>query len=281
MSVQVVSNLKAIPAKVGLNESSLNNQLNNQLNNAINVEPDIKSFEEQKKASTKVKAGVLLTTLASVGIATAIALKLKGKLVNPFKTPIKKWGLFSVEYKENDIPMLVAGLGASSIAGGLVGGAIFDKKENMKAKYREAIIQSIGNIATPLVCVAGGMKLFKKYLNSGIVKTFALKGKFTKEVPAIFASAAFLGTGIIAGNQIGNFINKHIFKVDDKRKLKLTDMSPHIDDICLALSIVAANSSKIISRIIPAALLVSGFSTGIAQENSKNLHTQDNKKPVN
>lgn len=265
MSLQINSNLNNAQFRMVPNQSS----------NGTSNGSAFKVYDEQKKVSKKVVAGVFLTTLVSVGAATAIALKLKGKLTNPFKTPIKQWGLFSVKYEENDITWLVAGVGASSITGGLIGGAIFDKKENLKAKYREAVIQAIGNITTPLVCVAGGLKLFEKHLQPKILETLTkhnFTGKIAKGMPKAIAAAICLVTGIISGNKIGNLINKTVFKVDDERKLKLTDMSPHIDDVCLSLSIIAAESSKVISRIIPAALIISGFSTGIVQENPKRLY---------
>lgn len=236
----------------------------------------VKVYDEQKKAPTKVKLGVFLTTLASVGAATAIALKLKGKLTNPFKTPIKQWGLFNVKYEEKDLTGLVCGVGAASIGGGLLGGAIFDKKGNMKAKYREAVIQAIGNIGTPLLCVAGGMHLFEKHALPKIIEKFALKTDKAKGAPKLIASAVFLLTGIIAGNKVGNYINKKAFRVDDQRKLKLSDMSPHIDDTCLAISIAAPENAigYVIKRFIPAALMVAGFSTGIAQECPHHHHIE-------
>lgn len=271
MSLQVVSNLNTKP----------NNMIPVNPANPVSNGSAFKVYDEQQKASNKVKVGVFLTTLASVGVATAIALKLKGKLTNPFKTPIKQWGLFSVEYTDKDLPKLVVGVGGSSIAGGLIGGAIFDKKENMKAKYREAVIQAIGNIATPLACVAGGLALFKKHLEPKILNKLAENGhtgKIAKGMPNAIASGIFLIAGIISGNKIGNYINKTFFKVDDKRKLKLTDMSPHIDDVCLSLSVTLGDKVAFISRLIPAALMVAGFSTGIAQEHPKKLEMKQPKQ---
>lgn len=41
---------------------------------------------------------------------------------------------------------LVSRLAICSVGGGLLGGVIFDKKENIPAKIRESIIQLVGNI---------------------------------------------------------------------------------------------------------------------------------------
>lgn len=240
--------------------------------------------KEPEKRSTKLKVGVLLTTLAGVAVAHAAILKTKGYSLNPskiFKTPIKEWGIFGAKYegeefanlkiksikdflKKYPVESLVVGTALGSVGGGLLGGKLFDKKENMKAKYRESIIQLVGNVATPLACVALGGRLFKDKLSPKIIEKFKIKNKTVKMIPEMFASAGCLLVGILLGNKIANKINQNIFNVNDKRKIKLSDMSPHIDDVCLAASLIAPETS--ISRFIPAALTIAGFSTGIAQE---------------
>lgn len=230
-------------------------------------------YDVQEKAPTRVKVGVFFTTLAGVLAAMAITLKGKGYSLKPmefFK------GLTHVKYEEGEVEKLVMKLAVGSVGGGLIGGAIFDKKENRKAKYREAIIQLVGNIGTPLACVAGGMRLFKKFepkIHSAMEKLPEsmkfLKSEKGKGIPSVIASACCLITGIFAGNKIGNTINKVVFKCDEKRTLKITDMSPHIDDLGIATSFVVPPESAIghiITRIIPAALMIAGFSTGVAQE---------------
>lgn len=229
------------------------------------------------KTPTKVKVGATLTTLAGVGAAMAITLKGKRHSLDikrMFKTNPKNWAIFKVKYnsEKKEVEKLVVGLAVSSVAGGLIGGAIFDKKENMNAKYREGIIQLVGNIFTPLLCVAGGMRMFNKYEPKILGSMKFLKGK-TKALPVLAASATCLVLGIFMGNKVGNTINEKAFNVKDNRKIKLADMSPHIDDLCLAISLVAANSKAgpIVSRLIPLALLVAGISTGIAQERPERL----------
>lgn len=234
------------------------------------VSRGIPNFVGQKndEPSTKVKLGVMATTL--IGIASVMALVFKCKKI-PFNTPSKFLkGLTTITYDEskNEVAKLVGALGVGSIGAGLIGGAIFDKKENMKAKFRESIIQGVGNVGTPLVFVLAGVKMFEKHLEPKIIEKLKLRSNCAKGVPGVIASAACLLTGISAGNKIGNFINEKIFKIHHKRKLKASDMSPHIDDACLAISLIAPKSAigSVVTRFIPAALIVAGFQTGIAQE---------------
>lgn len=273
MSLQVIPNSNIVPPKAVINQSS----------NGVSNGSAFKVYDKQKEASAKVKIGVALTTVAGVATAMAIALKgVKGRSSNFFKS------LFFAKYTEEELPKFVTKLAVGSVGGGLIGGAIFDKKENMNAKYREAIIQMIGNIFTPLLCVAGGMKLFENFALPKIMEKFALK---TDGIPKLIASAACLLTGIVSGNKIGNFINKKAFRVDDERKLKLSDMSPHIDDTCLALALVAPKNNNVvgkvsminvigdaITRFIPVALTLSGFSTGVAQECSHHINNDKTNK---
>lgn len=262
------------------------------------VQTDSKSAQgskHQKKekhkeipAPTKVKVGVLLTTLASVGTTLAFILKKRGYGYNPlkaFKTPIKDWSIFKAIYKdgnnpkdENAIELMVIKLAFASVFGGLAGGAIFDKKENFKAKVRESIIQLVGNIFTPLACVSLGMKGFKLIEDKLVAKLPTHSNpkiaKIIKGTPGVIASGICLLSGIILGNKVGNLINEKVFKVKDNRKLKLADMSPHIDDLCLAVSLVAAENHAI-TRVIPAALMVAGYSTGVMQERPERLAHPD------
>jgi hypothetical protein len=263
-----------------INSSNINQSIGLKQASSINFkcESILNEQKQPEKASRKLKTGVFFTTLGGVATALAIMLKRKGYSLNPskiLKTPLKKWGIFGAEYAEKELPTFVGALAVGSVGGGLVGGALFDKKENMKAKYRESVIQLVGNVFTPLACVWYGMKGFEK-VKPKIEKYIpdvknALLNKVFKGTPSVIATGLCLFAGILLGNKVGNSINKHVFKCDDKRKIKASDMSPHIDDLCLSLSIVAATSriGSYVKRIIPVALMVAGFSTGIAQEKPK------------
>lgn len=236
-----------------------------------------KVYDEHKKAPMKVKLGVSLTTLA--GVATAMFITFKSKKLQ-LKNIKDYWhNLTHIKYdkEKQEVEWLVGRLAIGSVGGGLLGGILFDKKENMKAKFRESIIQLIGNIATPLLCVSLGSRGFEKYLNPKIINKFNLTGKISKEIPKILASTGFLVSAIFLGNKVGNFINRKLFRDNDNRKLKLSDMSPHIDDACLALSLVASDSSSVISRFIPAALMIAGYSTGVAQEHHNKINSKETK----
>ncbi|MFA7658216.1 MAG: hypothetical protein WCY19_02150 [Candidatus Gastranaerophilaceae bacterium] len=235
-----------------------------------NVQPPFRHYVERKNVSNKVKIGVFFTTLAGVAAAMAVTFKSKGIKANNLKDFLK--GLTKITYdpKKFEVEKLVGRLAVGSVGGGLIGGAIFDKKENMKAKYRESIIQLIGNIGTPLLCVSAGCHLFEAHFEQKVIKALNL-GEKAGKIPKIVVSAGLLIAAIFAGNKIGNVINEKVFKVNDNRKLKISDMSPHIDDACLALSLVASESSQVVSRIIPAALMVAGISTGVAKERPERL----------
>lgn len=293
MSLQITPKSNIFPS-VGLKQVSSPN---------FQGESPAVAQNEPEKRSTKLKVGVMLTTLAGVSTALALILKAKGYSLNPskiFKTPIKKWGIFGAEYdgkpyeklkvkstkdflKKYPVESLVVSTALGSVTGGLIGGKIFDKKENMKAKYRESIIQLVGNVATPLICVGVGIRQFNK-IKPKILKYIpdiknAKLDKIVKGIPGVLATTICLVTGILLGNKVGNTINKHVFKCDDNRKLKVADMSPHIDDLCLSLSLVAANSpiGGYVTRVIPAALTIAGFSTGIAQEKPLYIPNQSEK----
>lgn len=248
------------------------NKSNGQASKSQNVKGlNTTNYSGENKVDKKVKHGVLFSTLVGVGFAMYLTFRSKKMhLDSPIDDYVKNLTHIVYDEKKFEVEKLVTRLGIGSVTGGLVGGLVMDKKENRKAKYRESIIQLVGNIFTPLICVSAGSRNFTKYVEPKIVKMCNLKGK-ASYIPRIIVSGLLLLGAIFAGNKVGNVINQKIFKVDDERKLKLTDMSPHIDDACLALSLVASNSSKVICRFIPAALSIAGYSVGTAQESSKNI----------
>lgn len=247
------------------------------------ADPEFKHLHGYNKASDKVKAGVFLTTLTGVAIGTAAMFKYK-------KMPLKNLkdffnGLVHVKYvkEKYEIEKLVGVLAVGSVGGGLIGGAIFDKKENMKAKYRESVIQLVGNIFTPLLCVSSINRLYDAKLNSKVLNSMKfLKTKKQQSIPGVIVSIGCLIGAIFAGNKVGNLINEKAFNVKDNRKLKLSDMAPHIDDACLVASLVASPDSEYgayLARIIPAALMIAGLSVGTAQEKPERLNPNPIQQP--
>lgn len=254
---------------------------NHNSDNNVAQKPQFESLKDIKCASTETKIGVFVTTLAGVGAALALIMKkqnLPVDFVSMFKKPFKESSLAKVSYKEVEILTLAA----SSVAGGLLGGAIFDKKENLRAKFRESVIQMVGNIMVPLSFVAAGSRIFKKYEKpiENFIKAETIQNKFLKEVakhgPGLAVTGVGLMSGIFVGNKVGNWINEKLFKINDNRKVKATDCSAHLDDIGLAASLAAGKNIEeniighTISRFIPAAMMVAGLSVGLEQEKDVN-----------
>lgn len=227
----------------------------------------------QEQASTKVKAGVLLTTLTSIAMAMAFVFKHKGE---PFNSPLKFFKTLThikYEKEKHEVEKLVATLGLASIAGGVLGGLIFDKKENYQAKYRESLMQ-LCNVFTPLGFVAGAIHLFEKAQKK--YPSILVKDTPKTKTLEILLTGICLTGGILAGNKIGNVLNKSIFGEKDKRKIKMCDMSPHIDDLCLAASLMTKDV-PFVPRLIPAALIITGYAAGISQETNKNKEIERQK----
>lgn len=199
-----------------------------------------------------------------------------------------------LEFEEPEILTMAGG----SVIGGLAGGAIFDDKKHFKAKARESVNQMLGNIIVPVMCVGGMSRVYDKFRDNilGIVpqfkyskdnillKKFSSKmqpqtlekmdnilkntvkytNKFLKILPPSAMTAAALGVGIIAGNKVSNFINEKVFHKKVERKIQGTDFAPHVDDLSMAITLMADKSavSSVISRTIPAFLCVPGIEVG-------------------
>lgn len=243
---------------------------------------------KQPEASKYVKRGVLMTTIMGVTAATFLCMKRHKFDIGTTKGLIN--GLKNLEYEKEVVPMIAAG----SIAGGLLGGAIFDEKKNMKAKFREAGIQMLANVLIPLACVDKGSKLFKTFVKKPAMHKLNLtdtgiraskKGRVIAGLFDIAALVTSLGAAIGVGNKVSNLINEKIYNIRDDRNVKVADLSGHVDDTCLALtasfdktSPIAGVSSKV-SRIIPLALLVCGYSSGVMQEWPDDLKAQRKVNP--
>lgn len=238
----------------------------------------LRVYDLQEKATTGVKVASFVGALGGITAAMYLVFK-KGKNLEGIKEMkgVKDFwhNLTHVKYIDKDknrkdtyvIEKLIGALTAGSVGGGLLAGGLADKKENFGAKVREAVIQVVGNIATPLVFVVGGLRLFEKFSENKVVSAMKLSDK-TKGIPKVVVSLICLAAGLFAGNKVGNSVNHHVFHNEETRKIKLSDLSPQIDDGCVAASIVASSGKigECVSRIIPIAMLVPGFSTGVAQK---------------
>lgn len=269
----------------------------------MSISPVISFKGSENTAPKRVKRGVLLTSALGTAAAFGLIARKQGFLIKNLKnSKVKDWALFkitpkSLKIEEKEILALAGG----SVLGGLAGGAIFDKKENFKAKLKESLNQILGNVAVPVAFVGGASRLYRKYepdilskvpqisrtskfirklfvkalekTQKGrrvklLNKSIKLINRALKAIPPITVTGIALAAGIIAGNRVSNFINEKIYKQKVDRNIKATDFAPHVDDLCLAITLMAPGTSvgEVIARTIPAFLTVPGYQTGIAQE---------------
>lgn len=215
----------------------------------------------QKKLTKNQRLGIQVTT--ALGVIGSIALlaktsktKYSFNLSKILSTPFKDTFLGKEEYTVGKILTI----GAGSCLGGLAGGMIFDTdKNNRQSKLREALIQYT-NISVPIGTVA----LMSKYGGKLSKKVGGKGGKLIEFLSPVIGLAG----GILAGNKFANKLNNMIFDKKEHRPVELLDMSPHLDDICMASQYIAKDNilTKCASRFIPLTLLVAGNEIGRKQE---------------
>lgn len=243
------------------------------------------SLNESKKDERNVRLGVFASTLAGVGIALAIISKKQGFTLNPkkiFTQSPKDWAIFKIvsakDKTRKDLKLHEAeiiSIGAGSVLGGLAGGFLFDDKKNRKAKLKESVNQMLGDIMIPLAFVAAPTRAYKAFESLATKATkhaklqdmakYVVNHKFLKNTIQVLVSGISLGVGIIAGNRFSNFINEKVYGEKVERKIKATDFAPHLDDVCLAVTLMAGERSvlgSVISKFVPAALSVAGNVVG-------------------
>lgn len=273
---------------------------------AVNFEHLPASPKKQNKECSTT--GVFLTTILGVGTALALIAKKQGFSLKPKdikNSKIKDWALFKIYNKKHpDAKVLeieepeILTMAAGSVAGGLLGGALFDEKKHFKSKAREAVNQMLGNVIIPVAFVGGASRIYDKYKgkilgivpqikyskDNFVIKKLAAKmkpdnlqkadkflagavkytNKFLKVIPPSGITAVALGAGILTGNRVSNFINEKVFNKKVERKIQGTDFAPHVDDLSMAISLMADKSAltSVISRTIPAFLCVPGMEVG-------------------
>lgn len=218
------------------------------------------SVQEQPKLTKNEKLGIRFSTAAGILASLAILAKTSKtpyslKISKMVSTPFKDTFLGKVDYNVKN----VLAVGAGSCLGGLLGGVLFDKnKNNRQAKLREALVQYT-NIAMPIATVHYMSKL-GEFCSNKMPKG----GKFLNAIAPIIG----LGVGIVAGNRLANKLNQLIFHKKDNRPVELTDMSAHLDDICMTSQYIVKDNilTKSASRFIPLALMVAGCEIGKKQE---------------
>ncbi|MBR1616793.1 hypothetical protein IJ670_01435 [bacterium] len=202
-------------------------------------------------------AGSALGIGASVGMIYSIAKK---------SNPNLKFS--DLKYDE----LGIVGLGAGSIAGGLLGGLIADEnKENTNPKIREGLQQLFGSLMCPMALVA----VFTRALDKSGFKMPDFKAlpkglnNMIAALPRVGVIFGSLVLGMNVGNKIMNKVNNFIFKENKERKVELSDYFVHTDDACVAASLVlkdVESVSSVTNKIMPLAFLLSGIKTGTAQK---------------
>lgn len=238
--------------------------------------------EASKPLTRKQKAIILASSAAGMAPVLMGLAKHKGFSLNPvkiLKTPVKEWALFKYAPKEKAIqfeaPQILA-TAAGSVAGGFAGGCLVDR-QNIKAKKREVLSQLLGNVSVPVGCVAAGAAIYEKYADKiegampqfkSTKKAAQVFNKVLQKVPNAATTLGLLGAGIYLGNKVSNFINEKLYHKKVERNIRPSDFAPHVDDLCMATSMMNKESSfgSKLGRIIPLALLVPGYETGTAQE---------------
>lgn len=268
--------------------SVLNSNLMFNANNRSNASKKIvhknENSSNEDNISKSLKTGVLLSTMAGVGITSALIAKKQGFSLNPkviFSQSPKDWAMFKIFSKkkpdaklmEIEEPQILA-LATGSAIGGLAGGAVFDDKKHFKSKVRETVNQLLGNVLVPVLCVSGVSHLYDKNKSKILSKVPQISGSHGKEVkyfnlflkalPSAAMTVAGLGVGIIGGNKLSNFINEKIYHKHVDRKIKKTDFAPHVDDLSMAITLMADKSplSTAITRTVPGFLCVPGYQIG-------------------
>lgn len=234
-----------------------------------------------------LKAKVAATTALAVGCTYACIAKKQGfslSLKKMKEAPIKDWAIFRLYDKNNPTrkELKVEGkeiitLATASVAGGLAGGLIFDDKKYIKSKFRESVNQLLGNVLVPIGCVWGISELYKKHkakimdlvpqINETGKKSHIFN-KALKCIPGSVATLTALGIGILAGNRVSNYLNEKVFHKKVERNIKPSDFAPHVDDIGIAVSLMAEKSkpASFIQRSIPLFLCVPGYEVGTHRE---------------
>jgi len=228
-----------------------------------------------KSSKRKILATAALGTATAFGV---ISHKQGFRISKLAKSPVKDWALFKIKDKSLKIEEFeVLGLAGGSVAGGLVGGALFDKKENFNAKTQEALSQILGNVSVPIACVSAVSRLYKANKEAILKRVPQIKGedkgfvkyfnRTMKAIPPVGLTGVALGVGIIGGNKVCNFINEKLSGKKVERGIKGTDFAPHVDDLCLAITLMSPGTvvGDAISKTVPFFLTVPGYQTGIAQ----------------
>ncbi len=207
---------------------------------------------KKAKATNNVKAAAITGSVAT----TMLYLVAMAKLAK--NGQIKISDIFNVRFKNM---YKVMGLATSSVIGGLTGGILADKKENIKPKLKESVHQFLGNIVFPITIVGLAGEAIEKR-NFSKVKEISLSA---------LAAVAGVGAGVTGGNWVASKVNEAIFKEDDTRKVTLKDFGIHVDDLLTvaALTPIGNSIESFTSKALPAIFLICGYEAGTKVQQPK------------
>lgn len=252
--------------------------------------PNRKDKPVDSRLSRRERTGVAACSMLGVATSLAILAKTaKGHYsLNPKKiinTKIKDTYLYKAKYEEPEI----LAMGAGSILGGLIGGTIIDKRSsNSKAEFKSKVGESIiqmGNITVPILSVGQCARLGDK-LEKGLENRLSTNASKTAhvlaKVPKLALTIAGLGAGMYIGNVVANVLKSKLLDATEQRKMKLSDLFMHWDDLCLAASFYTEPETKMVngvpvtnpnptlaqkvtfgfSRLLPVAMMMAGYQVG-------------------
>lgn len=235
----------------------------NVLNKVIKNDDDYSRVINQANETKRKKLVLSSIAGSAAGITCAVAgIYKSAKKANPSIT------LKNLSYKEKDILLI----GAGSIIGGLTGGCLADNnKENKISKVREGLLQFFGNLACPLGLLNVSNNLLEKSKFKlpefrGTSKPIKAINTIIKALPKITVTAVSLVAGMHIGNRIMNKVNNKLFNQQETRDVHASDYLVHIDDICIASSLILKDSSaisNITSKVLPVSFIVAGTKTGM------------------
>lgn len=263
----------------------------NPISNIANNSPAYQHVDTNK-TPTSVKIATAATSALGVATAVAVIAKKQGFSLSPSKiakTKLKDWAIFKItDEKRPDEKVMkfawkeIMSMGIGSVLGGLAGGAIFDKKENLPSKFQEAVSQFLGDITMPLSIVAIPTMIYKKFedladnvdtkqLKLKNISKYIKNNKVLRILCPTLVSGTSLAVGIITGNKVSNKLNEKVHGIKQERGIRATDFAPHLDDVCLAITLMADKSpvGDIISKFVPIALTVAGVETGTANPQNR------------
>lgn len=227
-----------------------------------NTKPAALALVEPKLEKEKFNSTVAITTAVGTILPILLIRKYQGKIIpkgsfknvpqelknliaafkpkdgDSLKVSLKKADIKSIKdivksfHIDYELPEMLL-VSFSSIAGGLTGGLISDKKEKPVTKVKESIFQFI-NVAIPTSIVAGLLGVTKKY------------PKLSGTLPKIAAVALGIGGGMPLAAVVSNAINTSIVDKDcrTKRELKLKDCFVHVDDVLGAILLAKGSIAK-------------------------------------